>query len=132
MLKQRRVRENASRALQVDEAVQLFAFCLSDVKKAPLPAPTEPAAAAPASADGGPAQSDSFTSPASSSNAVLAQTASPSSQAAAAHQFAPEPDPQAALAAWSEAEMYMDRLGDCVGLPIPTAAGTLTNAGGRE
>lgn len=129
MLKQRRVRENASRALQVDEAVQLFAFCLSDVKKAPLPAPVEPAAAAPALADGDPAQSDSFTGPTSSSIAVPAQTASPSSQAAAAHQFASELDSQAA---WSGAEVHMDRLGDCVGLPIPTAAGTLTNAGGRE
>lgn len=127
MLKQRRVRENASRALQVDEAVQLFAFCLSDVKRAPLSG--EPA---PALANGSQAPSDGGVGQASPHSTAPAPTASPSSQAAAPHLPASEPDAQVALAAWSDADVHMDRLSDCVGLPIPTAAGTLTNAGGRE
>ncbi|KAK9856110.1 hypothetical protein WJX84_004825 [Apatococcus fuscideae] len=52
MLKQRRVRENASRALQVDEAVQLFAFCLSDVKKPSAPANSSSTSTTPVPPDG--------------------------------------------------------------------------------
>ena len=135
MLKQRRIRENAARTLQVDEAVQLFAFCLSDVRQLPVPSPqAAPAEAAAAAGEPHPPSADQV--PASSAAAASAShpgnsAAGPSSQHAAPHSRAPVLEPQELPTSWSGAQLHVDLLNDCIGLPIPTAAGMLTNAGSR-
>ncbi len=143
MLKQRRVRENAGRALQVDEAVQLFAFCMSDVKQLPGPA-VPPSDGQPAAAPNPDGEFVMVSPSADAAAAAEARRTNQSQEAAAASSSeaasqpleqqpdAPESVPESAAETWSGAPLHADRLTDCIGLPIPTAAGTLTNAGGRE